>query len=79
MYNLFYYVGRTFINKEYKSCVWYVNTEDVFVGCVMKNICEEIRRTSVLLYKHVGPKAAVYCLLLGDCAVGGTRTEKLLR
>lgn len=63
MYNLFYYVGRTFINKEYKSCVWYVNTEDVFVGCVMKDICEEIRRTSVLLYKHVGPKAAVSYLL----------------
>lgn len=34
-----------------------------FVGCAMKNICEEIRRTSVLLYRHVGPKAAVSYLL----------------
>lgn len=34
-----------------------------FVGCAMKNMCEEIRRTSVLLYKHVGPKPAVSYLL----------------
>lgn len=69
MCNLFYYVGRTFINKEYKSCLWYVNIGDVFprsmsfAACVMRNICEVVRHTSVLLQKHVGLKAAVPYLL----------------